>query len=98
MVYVVSRMGVTGHETQWGEKFENYIAGIRKYTDLPLAVGFGIASPTQVHAVANVADGVVVGSALVEALGRGGVGALEALLADLGPACIRTVTAGVPVV
>ena len=42
MIYVVSRMGVTGHETQWGDKFQRYIAEIRKHSDLPLAVGFGV--------------------------------------------------------
>jgi len=42
MLYVVSRMGVTGFETQWGEDFENYIATIRRFTELPLAVGFGV--------------------------------------------------------
>lgn len=97
-LYLIGRLGVTGVGTPPSAGLEEMVDRVRGQARLPLAVGFGIASPTQVHAVANVADGVVVGSALVEALGRGGVGALEALLADLGPACIRTVTAGVPVV
>ena len=56
MVYVVSRLGVTGHETQWGETFQNYIAGIRKYTDLPLAVGFGVRTADDLGALAGKAE------------------------------------------
>jgi len=56
LIYVVSRMGVTGHETQWGEKFQNYIAEIRKYTDLPLAVGFGVRTADDLNALADKAE------------------------------------------
>lgn len=56
MVYVVSRLGVTGHETQWGEKFQNYIAGIRQYTDLPLAVGFGVRTVADLNALEGKAE------------------------------------------
>ena len=56
MIYVVSRMGVTGHETQWGEKFQNYIADIRKYTDLPLAVGFGVRTSDDLNALNGKAE------------------------------------------
>ncbi len=56
MIYVVSRLGVTGHETQWGEAFQNYIARIRKYTDLPLAVGFGVRTADDLGALAGKAE------------------------------------------
>jgi len=56
MIYVVSRLGVTGHETQWGEKFQNYIAEIRKHTDLPLAVGFGVRTEQDLAALAGKAE------------------------------------------
>ena len=56
MIYVVSRLGVTGHETQWGEKFQNYIAEIRKHTDLPLAVGFGVRTAKDLVALAGKAE------------------------------------------
>ncbi len=56
MVYVVSRMGVTGHETQWGEKFQHYLARIRQYTDLPLAVGFGVRTAEDLKALAGKAE------------------------------------------
>jgi tryptophan synthase alpha chain len=56
MVYVVSRMGVTGHETEWGEAFEKYLQTIRQYTDLPLAVGFGVRSSDDLNAIAGKAE------------------------------------------
>ena len=56
MIYVVSRMGVTGHETQWGEKFQNYIAEIRKHTNLPLAVGFGVRTADDLNALTGKAE------------------------------------------
>jgi len=56
MVYVVSRMGVTGHETHWGEEFQHYLARIRQYTDLPLAVGFGVRTAEDLNALAGKAE------------------------------------------
>ena len=56
MIYVVSRMGVTGHETQWGEAFQTYIAKIRQYSDLPLAVGFGVRSIDDLNALQGKAE------------------------------------------
>ncbi|MCZ6488605.1 MAG: tryptophan synthase subunit alpha [Gammaproteobacteria bacterium] len=53
MIYVVSRMGVTGHQTQWGEDFQSYLDRIRQYTDLPLAVGFGVRSADDLNALAG---------------------------------------------
>jgi len=56
MIYVVSRMGVTGHETQWGEKFRLYIAEIRRHTELPLAVGFGVRTVDDLSALCGKAE------------------------------------------
>lgn len=56
MIYVVSRMGVTGHETHWGEEFQNYIAEIRRHTDLPLAVGFGVRTADDLNALTGKAE------------------------------------------
>jgi tryptophan synthase alpha chain len=56
MLYVVSRMGVTGHETHWGETFQNYIASIRQHTDLPLAVGFGVRTAADLNALSGKAE------------------------------------------
>ena len=56
MIYVVSRMGVTGHATHWGETFQHYIGEIRKHTNLPLAVGFGVRTSDDLKALAGQAE------------------------------------------
>jgi tryptophan synthase alpha chain len=64
-VYVVSRAGVTGAQQQLSATVSPTIQRVRKYTSLPVAVGFGISNPEQVRAVWEIADGAVVGSAIV---------------------------------
>ena len=64
-VYLVSRTGVTGEQSSLSDAATPLTRKMRALTDLPLAVGFGISTPEQVAEVAAVADGVVVGSALV---------------------------------
>jgi tryptophan synthase alpha chain len=91
-VYVVSRMGVTGTHAGIGETLAQTMAVLRAATDKPLAVGFGIAGADDARAVARVADGVVVGSALVRAAsGSDPVAAVRQLCAVLSAAC-RKVT------
>jgi tryptophan synthase alpha chain len=70
-VYFISRLGVTGVRTEAPPDLETQVARIRAVTPLPVAVGFGISTPAQAAAAARVADGVVVGSALVDVLARG---------------------------
>ena len=64
-VYYVSRTGVTGERAALPAELVKDLKKLRKRLDLPVAVGFGISSPAHVAAVGEVADGVVVGSALV---------------------------------
>lgn len=64
-VYYVSREGVTGVRDQVASNIPEAVAAIRQHTKLPVVVGFGISTPAQVREVAGAADGVVVGSALV---------------------------------
>ena len=64
-VYYVSRTGVTGERTALATDLVRDVKRLRKRLDQPLAVGFGISTPQQVAAVGEIADGVVVGSALV---------------------------------
>jgi tryptophan synthase alpha chain len=64
-IYYVSRVGVTGQRSDQAEGVEEQVAKIKAATDLPVVVGFGISTPEQSAAVAGVADGVVVGSAIV---------------------------------
>jgi tryptophan synthase alpha chain len=86
-IYLVARLGVTGASRSLAADLADSVARVRQATPLPVAVGFGISSADQAAAVARLADGVVVGSALVDALTREGVeGArmfLEALRAGL---------------
>ena len=72
-LYYISRTGVTGARTELREELAAEIGRIREVVGLPVAVGFGISTPEQAAAVGAAADGVVVGSALVQALERGGV-------------------------
>jgi tryptophan synthase alpha chain len=82
-LYLVARLGVTGASRALASGLEEYIARVRGATPLPLAVGFGISTPAQARTVAGLADGVVVGSALVEVLGREGPAAAGRFLAGL---------------
>lgn len=82
-LYYISRTGVTGARDELRKELAAEVGRIRGAVDLPVAVGFGISSPEQAAAVAGVADGVVVGSALIQALDRGGVGEGAAFLASL---------------
>ena len=65
-VYLVSRMGVTGMREQVSASMAPLVAAVRAQTSLPLAVGFGISKPEHARETAKVADGVVVGTALVK--------------------------------
>lgn len=67
-IYYVSREGVTGVRDQVAANIPEAVARIRQHTALPVAVGFGLSTPEQVKQVARVADGVVVGSALVNVI------------------------------
>lgn len=69
-VYLVSRTGVTGERTSLSESVKPLVRHMREQTALPLAVGFGISSPKQVAEVAAIADGVAVGSAIVNCIAR----------------------------
>lgn len=82
-LYYISRTGVTGARTELREALGREIEAIRARVSLPVGVGFGISSPEQAAAVGAVADGVVVGSALVDAVAEGGVEAGARFLAGL---------------
>jgi tryptophan synthase alpha chain len=71
-VYAVARMGVTGERAELGDEARRVVERIRRYTDTPVCVGVGVSTPDQAAEVCEVADGVVVGSALVRRLLAGG--------------------------
>jgi tryptophan synthase alpha chain len=69
-LYYVSVAGITGLQQAAQASIESAVARLKATTDLPIAVGFGVRTPEQAAAIARVADGVVVGSAIVEAIGK----------------------------
>ena len=85
-IYLISRLGVTGARTAIPPDLDAQVARVRGATRLPIAVGFGIGTPAQAVAAARYADGVVVGSALMDALAQGGVSAAEQLARELAAA------------
>lgn len=82
-VYFISRLGVTGARPDAPPDLEHHMRRLRAATRLPVAVGFGIGTPMQVAQAARWADGVVVGSAMVEALTSGGLPGVERLLGGM---------------
>jgi tryptophan synthase alpha chain len=85
-VYLISRLGVTGAREQVPADLERHVRRVRAVTSLPVAVGFGISTAAQAAAAARTADGVVVGSALMDAVAQGGVPAAERLTRELAAA------------
>jgi tryptophan synthase alpha chain len=85
-VYLISRLGVTGVRDNVPADLDRQVQRLRAATRLPVAVGFGIGTPAQAGAAARSADGVVVGSALMDALAQGGVAAMERLTRELAGA------------
>jgi tryptophan synthase alpha chain len=71
-LYYVSVAGITGKQQAGSGSIEQAVSGLKSQTKLPVAVGFGIRTPDQAAAVARVADGVVVGSAIVEIVAQHG--------------------------
>lgn len=89
-IYMVSVTGTTGIRAELPPDLTNFIRRVRQHTSLPLAVGFGIATGEQAAAVANIAEGVIVGSALVKAAGADApVDAVRALGAELAAGAHR---------
>jgi tryptophan synthase alpha chain len=94
-LYLVSRTGVTGTQKDLDHELAANVETARKASRLPVAVGFGISTPDQVAKVAAIADGVVVGSAIVNEIADEGdtdalAGRVEAFAAPLAQACKRS--------
>ncbi len=82
-VYCVSRTGVTGAREDVPEEVPRMLEAMRSLTDLPLCVGFGISRPEHVQAVCRIADGAVVGSAVVSLIAEQAQEGEERLLASV---------------
>lgn len=71
-LYVVSVTGVTGARSQLPAHLEQFVARVKRVSPVPVAVGFGISTPAQARRVGRIADGVIVGSALIKSLRKNG--------------------------
>jgi tryptophan synthase alpha chain len=88
-VYLVSVTGVTSARDSLPPDLTDYVRRVRGLTTLPLAIGFGISQPEQVKTISTLADGVLVGSALIRLIESKGLSAVKDLAASLRGACGR---------
>lgn len=83
-LYCVSVAGITGERDRLPEELLEQLAWLRRQTDLPLCVGFGISRPEHVRMLREVADGIIVGSAIVRHLEKGGSESLDKIASAIG--------------
>jgi tryptophan synthase alpha chain len=83
-LYYISVTGITGERTQLPPSLVENVAWLRKRTELPICIGFGISTPEHVRLLAPVADGLIVGSALVRRMAQAASRPRGEVLADLG--------------
>lgn len=69
-IYVVSSMGITGERNEFFNGLKDLVTEIKKYTDVPTAIGFGVHTPQQAQQMASIADGVIIGSAIVDIVAK----------------------------
>jgi tryptophan synthase alpha chain len=81
-IYCVSVTGVTGARDELRPDLEGFVNRVRTCTDLPIAVGFGISQPKHFQAVGRIADAAIIGSAIVDEIGRAGPSQQAARLKD----------------
>jgi tryptophan synthase alpha chain len=67
-IYLVSLTGVTGARNELPEELECFVARVRERTEKPLCIGFGVSTPEQARRIAKIADGVIVGSRIIQLL------------------------------
>lgn len=91
-LYAVSLAGVTGARTELPAGVQEFLAEIRAVSPVPVAVGFGVSKPEHARKLADAADGIIVASALVDALGPEGknIERMSELVRDLAAATFRT--------
>ena len=71
-IYTVSSLGVTGVRSEIKTDLDSIVKVIRKNTDVPCAIGFGISTPEQAKKMADISDGAIVGSAIIKLLEKHG--------------------------
>jgi tryptophan synthase alpha chain len=83
-IYYVSITGITGERAELPKDLVDSVTWLRSRTSLPICIGFGISLPEHVRALAAVADGLIVGSAIVRRVGEGAGGPREEVLKRVG--------------
>lgn len=81
-IYCVSVTGVTGARDELSPGLEAFVERVRNYTDLPIAVGFGISQPKHFQAVGRIADAAVIGSAIIDEVDKAGLSEQAARLRE----------------
>ncbi len=84
MVYAVARKGVTGTHTDMSQELVDFLARCRRYTDLPIGVGFGVSSQRDLDFLRGKADMAIIGTAALKAWEEGGSDSLRRFFAGLG--------------
>jgi tryptophan synthase alpha chain len=83
-IYYVSVTGITGERDRLPQEIVDNVARLRRQTDLPICIGFGISRPEHVRMLSPVADGLIVGSAIVRRVAEAGVKPRDQVLAEIG--------------
>lgn len=94
-IYLISVAGITGKRQTLSSDLAELVAKVRKYSQLPIAIGFGISTPAQAAEAARLADGVIVGSAIVDLIGQGKIPAVSKFVASLRKALDTSTLLGV---
>ncbi len=82
-IYYVSVTGITGERTELPPELLDNVGWLREQTDLPICIGFGISQPEHVKLLAPVADGLIVGSAIVRRIAQAASGSRDVVLRDV---------------
>ena len=82
-IYLISVTGITGKREKMAEDLQDLVSRIRKYSKIPVAVGFGISKPVHAAQVAEIADGVIVGSAIVDLIAKKKIKAVSRFVSSL---------------
>jgi tryptophan synthase alpha chain len=83
-IYYVSVTGITGERTELPPEIVDNVAWLREQTDLPICIGFGISRPDHVKMLSPVADGLIVGSAIVRRVAEAATRSRETVLSEIG--------------
>jgi tryptophan synthase alpha chain len=92
-IYYVSVAGITGERTRLPPEIVDNVARLRQETDLPICIGFGISRPEHVRLLAPVADGLIVGSAIVRRVAEADAKPREQVLAEIGEYAAQLIAA-----